>query len=469
MLNEPSYSYEKQWVNGELTKVNFCPVGVARIPYGLLKQEFPEVTDYIPEELHQWAVDFFGRGPAAAFSIFTIPATLSKNSEGKITAYFGTMDNSLTLKALKKFNVPLNNKWSNVFSISKNSEEVTLKLYSLDFSNENIPELPEGALLGDGDGVGSYGVAYNFNDKGETEGACEAYFRAEYSKVKEWAEPKGLKLPETSDIDYWGVSFTPDLIPTKLKALKWVMEEIGPVEECWSDGKLLRVGKHRYHPDSVEAITNRLVGNFGDLLKINNVGSSVYCQGERGEREIISLYYEGSVTPGIADSFKLTDSDTIGVAPWYGIKYCPELQSTWLKLAYLDHDKYPTPELPSGVTRAFGYAKVYPMRGTKGKSHNGSGNWSVDCSFITRDHALVRDWCSKNNLADPAPFAPDKLDQIGVYSLTYHPDTLQIYRIKFYRYFTHQKFDMECYLRGIVKGSELNFSEAFELFKEMCL
>ncbi len=418
------FEYEIQYIDGVETKRNYT---VDAPEHALLLAQYAAVRNETPSVLSE------------------------KN--GKLTAYAVGDGVALALE----FGADLRD-WGPVHAINLLPDgRQSVKLYDQDIYEYVLPLLPEGTDLSPAGAPpnGIYGVACTWIDGVESDDR-EIYFLAARDAVEAWAAPLGLPVPEAS-IDYWGVVFNGEGTILHLKALKWVRAETGPVEKCWVAGSNIRTGYCGC--DEARQLLAQIPQGYvaGQVM---NVGANEYDLGPaHGVHEIISVYFKGQLSEYHRNLFSVP-YDVIA-APWYGIKYCPDYACEWLKLADLRYDQYTLPPIPENAERAFGVATTYAKTGTQPPVHNGEGDGWRDCSFITRDHAAVRRWCLDLGLADPAPHLPDTLILLGVYSVTHHATTGEIKRVKFYDYYTAQRFEMELYLSGVLAGrqAEKTFDE----------
>jgi len=325
----------------------------------------------------------------------------------------------------------------------------SLKIY-VPRENYTLPTLPAGSRV-------YAGVATNWRD-GKQSGPTEVFFEAGYAETLEWCTANGLVMPP-GDPAFFGVDFEDGKILGKFRAVQVVKQPRGEVERCWVAGECVRIGYDFYSPQGIE-IAGKLNNKW--IVNISNIGINSYPLGE-----IISMY-NGSIT--VPDKLRqlFRVPETISPPQWYAIKYCPALDLTWLKLSDMNYQNYSLPGMPEGATRAFGVATTYPEKVNQPPAHNMEGMGWLDCSFITKNHAAVRDWCMINNLPDPKPDLPDLLGDWGVYSLTFNQSSGAIGKIKFYSY-TGQRAEMNCYLDSVVaagsdKPSQVKIIETVKAF-----
>jgi len=232
---------------------------------------------------------------------------------------------------------------------------------------------------------------------------------------------------------------------------------LGAVEYCWSDSKLVRIG---YDPNSDKglALYSRLPKKWQQINGFCNIGSNIYDLGRVGRYEIISAYayLDGQLSKEVRQEFNIP-LDIVN-PPWFGIKYCPDLDYSWLKVSDVEYSKYKLPILPNGAEYIPGVGCVYSENDTQPSAHNDSTGKSCECPFMSKDHKSVREWCKSFNVPDPHIDLPNTLPIWGVYSITYRPETLEILRFKFYNYDNQQRYEMEMYLDSLLEGRKKGLS-----------
>lgn len=417
---EDGSEYEIQYDNGVERKRNYT---VDSPEYQSLFQEFRR------HRPHEWLM-----------------VTLSRAGD-KLTAYMASQHRFQDY--LDEFSVPAGN-YGEEFSVSvwPNGRQV-LKVYDLDIQNYNVPGLPEGSVVSPENGIATHGIALQYDKAAGLLPSREIYFEAPWDSVLRWASDNGFSVPEGS-VDYWGLSWTPEGVD-RLKAMRWQGSEGGPVEYLWENGGLLtRTGFNRWADEG-----HRLLGRVPKWYRlgpVTNVGINEY-----NGHDIISVYMDSVPSREMLSRFNVPRGFVY--TGWLGLKYCPELDCEWLKLADERYELYNLPDIPDGSFRAFGVAMTFAASDSQPAVHNMPGEGWRDCSFVTRDHGSVRRWCREKGIPDPKPDLPNSLNRYGVYSITHKPEG-EIGRLKFYSYDSEQYEDMEAYARYKVEKENARPREA---------
>ena len=415
-ISKAGYIQEKQFKSGIYVKSNYT-----------------ELTPDYWELLREFKVAFWD----FPYKI----ATLSRNLEGKLSAYTGQGLDS----QLDKFNVPKGHYWS-CYSLSIDLDGArSLKVYDLDHQLGSLPELVRTEHAYSGTFEIPPGVAKTYTTSNQLP-LLERYFSAEPEDVQSLCAQLGLTyLPPDEPVHYYGLVYLENtstgITALDLKYLNWSKAASEKVETAWTGGDILRVG---YTVDSYEG--NKLY-NYLPMLcrygrhRLSNIGVNDYENQLGYTSTVISCYYNGEAPDELLDLAGVP-SDVLPM-PWFGIKHCLKTRRSWLKLADSRVSNYDTPAFPDGVRQGFGVATTYPL-GSHAEVHNGLGSGWMDCSFFPKDHKAVRKLLNNLHIADPNPALPDTLEEYGVYSITYRGS--EILRVKFYEYHNKQFVDMKNYL-----------------------